>query len=703
MLKSKKHKEKYFSKIFFFNFICMLTISYISFKKNHSSLLLGLDGSYMMDIVRQQLNFGLYSWFGCTNNIFQSLGNIYFPLNTNLIPGYAISAILNNNEINKTLTYLIFSSEIFLVIYLFCRSFNFKSSVAIIASWLFLLFSFPYIDLPLLYPIFSLVPHFCTGIAATYLIMILVKNIGKSTRIKSIFIGMLISILILYVSVFCSTLITLMVPLLFFFSIISFVSLQSYRERMNYIYTFFSIACFLLFSGFFPYMLGLLMHTAGIFFSKELYDRKTMEFVSILLTKNSGGTVLFWLGFVGAIFDIIQQKGTRKSLSITFMCLVALIIGVGTCFVYFQIWISGPQIIYFEFFLWPLYAIYASSLLVFMYQTLCQHLIKFNILKKYMFSIKPLYIFPLIICIGYFMYFTGYKYSDYKFFYPPKKTKLIDYVKDEIALEANSEFKGRIATFDGVNEDKVTWFNLPKFNAYAEGDYYLLNFSYNNIPAFFEYNSLISPVFFSFIKKFLTYPQDKQTRNVIVTRKINTNILRLLGVKFILTDKPVDIDGNFLIKNVNPSAFLYELEDVNLGTYSPTSLIQISDANLAMKKMEKPDFYFKKEAIVHKNIEESLVSSEDTKINIEKNGYIHIVAKSSGRSLIVLPIEYSHCLKIIGDKKQQNVKIIRVNVLLTGLIFTKKLDVHLKYYTGLGKNSCCRISDYREAKKMNIG
>ena len=51
-----------------------------------------------------------------------------------------------------------------------------------------------------------------------------------------------------------------------------------------------------------------------------------------------------------------------------------------------------------------------------------------------------------------------------------------------------------------------------------------------------EYNTLITPAYFAFVRAFLTDPRDIQDRNIIGTRHIDPRILKVIGVRSLTTD-----------------------------------------------------------------------------------------------------------------------------------------------------------------------
>ena len=85
-----------------------------------------------------------------------------------------------------------------------------------------------------------------------------------------------------------------------------------------------------------------------------------------------------------------------------------------------------------------------------------------------------------------------------------------------------------------------------------------------------------------------------------------------------------------------------------------------------------------------------LVSHQGNDLRVEGN--------STGRSILLLPFEYSHCFDIATRSGERPV-LFRANTLLTGVVFTGTLDVWLKFRTGPIHNSTCRIQDAKDFRK----
>ena len=79
-----------------------------------------------------------------------------------------------------------------------------------------------------------------------------------------------------------------------------------------------------------------------------------------------------------------------------------------------------------------------------------------------------------------------------------------------------------------------------------------------------------------------------------------------------------------------------------------------------------------------------------------------IDAKSNTYSFILLPFEYSNCLYIEKFNNVDDIKLVRMNLLMTGILIKGNSKFSLKYSNGPFKNSDCRLKDLKELKKFGI-
>jgi hypothetical protein len=194
-------------------------------------------------------------------------------------------------------------------------------------------------------------------------------------------------------------------------------------------------------------------------------------------------------------------------------------------------------------------------------------------------------------------------------------------------------------------------------------------------------------------------------RNVLVLRKIDPRILRMIGVRFVVTDKEYQGDASLrsTLAVGDRSLFLYEIADVNLGDYSPTRWQLIPTASAIINRLDQPEFNPRQEIVVSapEDLPASLTEAHNTKLTFLGSS-LRIQSESDGGSVLVLPLEFSRCLeaKVIEGEKP---RLFRANLLETGLFFSKKVDATLAIRTGPFTDPACRMQDLFDARALGVG
>jgi hypothetical protein len=81
---------------------------------------------------------------------------------------------------------------------------------------------------------------------------------------------------------------------------------------------------------------------------------------------------------------------------------------------------------------------------------------------------------------------------------------------------------------------------------------------------------------------------------------------------------------------------------------------------------------------------------------LARDGY-DIAAESPGRSMLLLPLQYSHCLTIVGDVGP---RVVRANVLQTLLVFEGSIKIGLRNRLGLFGQAGCGLQDAGDAAAL---
>jgi hypothetical protein len=92
----------------------------------------------------------------------------------------------------------------------------------------------------------------------------------------------------------------------------------------------------------------------------------------------------------------------------------------------------------------------------------------------------------------------------------------------------------------------------------------------------------------------------------------------------------------------------------------------------------------------------ALVPPGRSALTVERGGY-RIEADSPGTSLLVLPVEYSHCLRAGNPPR-----LMRANLAMAAILFSGRVEGTLMFRYG-PLSSRCRIEDWRDANTLRLG
>jgi len=113
--------------------------------------------------------------------------------------------------------------------------------------------------------------------------------------------------------------------------------------------------------------------------------------------------------------------------------------------------------------------------------------------------------------------------------------------------------------------------------------------------------------------------------------------------------------------------------------------------------MQAPDFDFRKDAVVIKEIGRPLTAVSRSSFSFDR-GSVRVRGTSDGDSLIVLPIQFSNCLK---TNRGNQIELIRVNLMLTGVLFHREVDAKIDLGHGVFSPGC-RRTDLQELHALQM-
>jgi hypothetical protein len=186
-----------------------------------------------------------------------------------------------------------------------------------------------------------------------------------------------------------------------------------------------------------------------------------------------------------------------------------------------------------------------------------------------------------------------------------------------------------------------------------------------------------------------------------------------LGVRFVISNvehvEEASLRGNVKIPFAKDeytgfeTLRLFEVKNANIAGISARRIVSVDSLDKADVLLGNPAFDGTTAVLLDiggqpSHVPAVLEPATQSEIRTETHGW-HIRAKSNGVTMLVLPMEYSHCMDITvvsGNPPEA----LRTDVALTGLIFDRELDVKIVLQTGLFTHPRCRMQDYKESSSM---
>jgi hypothetical protein len=304
---------------------------------------------------------------------------------------------------------------------------------------------------------------------------------------------------------------------------------------------------------------------------------------------------------------------------------------------------------------------------------------------------------------------------------PAKQGPIIDYLQQHIGLKPGDEFRGYASTFlapDGLvrkatktPNDTMTW------DAYvaARGivfdhfgnSFQMMDLWDSGIPTFEEYGQSVSKQMYYFYRDLLAQPQDQldPLPNSIHVYRFRPLLLRALGVRFVVSDGTLaDPSLEHVITETGKAGAtvsLYEITGANLGHFSPTQVTWARNYSMAVAVLrEQGDFEHRVVLLGNRERLPELVSASRSRLVAVKDGY-GLTASAPGWSMVVLPVQFSHCWKIETPNNMDSPRIFRANVVQTGILFKDNADVRLRFDFEPWRASC-RLQDGRDLSQFGF-
>jgi hypothetical protein len=550
----------------------------------HTQLFAGFDGGYMRDLAQRQFEWQV-PLFSASIDLFQGVGDIFFPSNLRLFPEFIAASPLGTGIAAKVVTYGCVLVELSLAVVFFGRSLGASRPVSIAAAITTCLVLFPFYRSSLIHMMAALTPQIGTLMAAACVMAAAFLRFGRRNWLADAPFAILVVALLAWSMLASSTSMILAGPFLLLCGISGILAAAGRAERWCKIGLFLAAAALLVATGPMLFLGSLLMETAASTFPLELAnDRATFYFASMLFHWNSvgpAGPLLVILAVAGGVLTIYERRQhTLRIFAITLLTYLGTRLAFAVLTIVFDFW-RGPSPLYFEFLVIPLYAIFAA---LFLSRALDGMRDALGWRPPTAAQVETgLVAGGAVLAIA---FAAGTQSPDYGFQFPPKPTPITELLAQEIGMRPGSEFRGRAANMTGRTIDRgVTWFDLHT-NDYA------ISQQIGNEMRVAGLHITMTPAFYATTSRLLGLPVDRPLRSVSVLRDIEPRILAMLGVRFVITDAPfagaAKLRESLSLKG--ESLYLYEIARPNLGDYSPTVVREPSSAVEIIKRLGDADF-----------------------------------------------------------------------------------------------------------------
>jgi hypothetical protein len=690
------------------NLLVFATCAALAFYRNIDGLFHGFDGLYMLvEILNRPA--AVQPAFTFSNDFLQSIGNIQLLQNPLLQFYFWPIGWLANLKVAKVVVYLLIAGLVFVSAYGLTRLLSQNRLTALAAGWIVGIVATPVVPIPFFYPILSVAPFTVLLVVSPVAGFALLRLAGRSTLIANLLAALGLLGLVLYLLSASPGSFTLLALGAIPYVALALLLADRRSELIRKLVVLAIVAAVAICLRWPWYLLGLFDNTAAYLFPNDftgVYDDPI--YGSILFQ----GRAVGWAGpafvaaaVVGALLSLRRGPGALQVAARVLLATVAALLVATAALVMVKDWILPPPI-YVEIAFWPLYGVFAAV-------ALCR-LVELTVTRlapKHIFAdigARGAWLLPLPAMAAVALLATSRSPTAFASF-PPYSTAIIDILKANISLSPDSRFNGRVATIIPVEANGVdAW--VQQFNAAYKlwktigNDHMTLGLWYSRIPTLFEYNQFSSPVFHALIKRMLQQPALPHERNITILSHANARVLKLLGVRYTILPQDVSPLGPRRgAQEVDSQQWgLFELPDVNLATYSPTAIEVRGSLASTLDFVADDGVDLATSAAVREEIGGTLVPAQSSSLTTS-GGDQHVVARSAGRSLLVVPLEFSHCIEVHDQHAGPGgtaPTLVRVDGLLTGIVFERDLDVVLAFRTGPLRNPTCRWQDYQDVRTM---
>lgn len=658
----------------------------------------GVDGKLALALIRDARVWGS-PWVQAQISHLQGMGGQQLPGNAWVNPGYAV-LFFGANLPQVLASYLIFAGALFLAVLLLGRTLRVGPRTTLVAAQLAALLPFPHLEeFTGLHSQLRLNPGVLYYVAIAVVCVCALARIGAGTRARNVAWSLALPGLVLY-GLLCDPLWTVL-PLLSL-GVFFVAALLVERTRRVDTWRAGAILCGLGLSLLFrvpQYLLGLFGYTARARFRTEIIGEIQDRTYAFLPFHNAHTAVLFVVLLAGTILALRHESGAVRRFAGAALAHMALLTAATALYLFTDINWTYPLPAYFQQAALPVYLLVALAGWTPWIARAAPRLPGWRRLGDAIPSpwaaAGAVPLAALLLVIPRVLDAPSNRFAvsaDYM------KTGRVEHpyfldLERQLALAPGQPFRGSTVVY------------LPRFGErdvnLAQGGLWVMG-----VPSLEEYSQLVSPPLYYLATRALGRPEDGPSgRNRIRVSVPRPALLRALGVRYILTSAAVDAPlrdapGCFLRRSDDKDGLrLYEIPEPNVGNFSPRRVRTARGAREIVEALVSPGIDLARDVVLGEPVGAALVPAREASFAFERSG-VRIRARSDGVSLLLLPLQYSHALRVRADAG--TARLVRANLAQTGLVFQGTVDALVSLEVGIG-SAAGRAQDLADLDALGVG
>jgi hypothetical protein len=661
------------------------------------------DGTFILTLATAQKKWMAVEP-GFSLNFLQGLGDIWIPTATQLIPGFVIGTWLAGDIWMPVIACSIFALEFFLPTLILLRCVGASHALSWSAALVGALFTLPYF-IPTLaaWRIWGN-PHFMPAIAANSLALCAFLAIGRSRSKFDLALVVAILALLSYLFVSQPVRAIIAAPMLAFFGTAALFGADSAAERLRKVVAAVAIAAILAIA-FGAYIFALFYFARTTFFWADIaafpVDWRQQSFV---LSESAARGPYIWLACIaGAGLAAWREHGRLRLFALCYLVFIGVQQAVLLTAQLGGVKWGGPPTAYIDMFVLPFYALFGTYLLVGWW---------IGDPRRARRAMLALLLLPWGVVFALHRPYANVTFHQQNPFpWPPRETSMTRLLRSEIGLNEGQPFRGRVANIAGTEfESHYAWVPLVSQHnydgaiAYNTGnDHRYYGLWYFDIPTLIADNQFSSPFLHVVNSRLLSDPSQKHVRQLTTITRFEPRLLASLGVRFVITGRPLPNHTPYHRLAVIPehpdqwTLYLYELPDANVAGRWAVNPEKVETTRQAMLRMIDPAGEY--DAAVYESLPKQLVVGSSSRIRVFRDRLV-IEAESPGTSLLVLPVEFSHCFDV-NVSGPAHARYLRANINQGAFLFSGSLRAEMRYRYAPWHFSC-RFRDIEDARRLKI-